>query len=374
MYARKYWSKKSSSLTVKLRVGRPALCCIFKETDTCPIIKYYCCIILLDELKAGVHCRMVQKVSSDIEKDDVDKKLTNLAWNIIPFSALPEWLKDNEFIRGSYRPPMFSFRGCFKSMFRLHNETWNIWTHFAGFLFFVVLVMGVYIFEDYITWLFEDLDIYKLPWTEQAMLWLFFGGAIVCMLCSTLFHILHSHSRNINEVFSRLDYSGIALLITGSSIPAYYYGFYCTWKSQYTHIGILIILCVICIAISMKSTFNTPRYRAFRFMVFVLFGLYGVVPFVHIYLRDGYALARHAYALWGIVTMAVLYVGGGALYALRIPERFWPGRFDIWASSHQLFHICVVTAALVHYDCLLAMAKYRLNVSCMESMELVIGA
>ena len=173
------------------------------------------------------------------------QKVTSyLDWNRLPFTALPEWLRDNEFIHGSYRPPMFSVRGCFKSMFRLHNETWNIWTHFIGFLFFVVLVAGVYIFGDYITGLFEDVQIHMLPWNEQLMLFLFFGGAIICLLCSTLFHVFHNHSKSVSYVFSRLDYSGIALLITGSSVPAYYYGFYCTWVSQYFHISIIVILCV----------------------------------------------------------------------------------------------------------------------------------
>lgn len=256
-------------------------------------------------------------------------------------------------------------------MFRLHNETWNIWTHFVGFIFFAVLVMGMYTFGDHITGLFEDVEITALPWSEQLMLSLFFGGAIICMLCSTLFHILHNHSRRVSALFVRLDYSGIAFLITGSSIPAYYYGFYCTWIPQYIHISVLIVLCVGCLALSMWSKFNTPKYRVLRFVVFVLFGLYGVVPFVQIYLREGYERASHAYAMWGIVIMAALYIGGGALYAFRIPERFWPGQFDVWASSHQLFHVCVVTAALVHYNALLKMVKYRLDVgTCMEAMPL----
>ena len=298
----------------------------------------------------------------------IEEKLTHLAWKIIPFNALPDWLRDNDYIVGSYRPPMFSFRGCFKSMFRLHNETWNIWTHFLGFLFFAVLVTGVYTFGDYITGLFEDVQIYELPWNEQVMLLLFFNGAIICLLCSTLFHVLSNHSQKVSFLFSRLDYSGISFLITGSSIPAYYYGFYCTKMAQFAHISILVILCTICITISMWNKFSQPKYRVFRFVLFVLFGLYGVIPFSHIYLRDGYKLASDAYALWGIIIMALLYIAGGALYALRIPERFWPGSFDIWANSHQLFHVMVVTAALVHYNSLLKMIKYRLDVgsSCMD--------
>ena len=31
-----------------------------------------------------------------------------------------------------------------------------------------------------------------------------------------------------------------------------------------------------------------------------------------------------------------------------MPERWHPGRFDIWGSSHQIFHVLVVLAAATH--------------------------
>ena len=39
--------------------------------------------------------------------------------------------------------------------------------------------------------------------------------------------------------------------------------------------------------------------------------------------------------------------------ANRIPERLWPGKFDYFFASHQIFHVCVVLAALSHYVCVL---------------------
>jgi len=32
----------------------------------------------------------------------------------------------------------------------------------------------------------------------------------------------------------------------------------------------------------------------------------------------------------------------------RVPERWRPGAFDIWGSSHQIFHVLVVMAAAAH--------------------------
>ena len=300
-----------------------------------------------------------------ISLPDIETKIETIAhwaWNSVSFDNLPVWLRDNEFLRNYHRPPMYSFSGCIKSLFRMHTETWNIWTHLLGFVFFLVLCLGVYVFGDYITWLFEDVTIHSLPWVEQVMLLVFFLGAMACLCCSFSFHLFCNHSAKMHFLFSRLDYSGIAFLITGSNIPACYYGFYCTSVARYVHISAISILGAACICASLWKKFSTPKYRPLRFSIFVLFGLYGVVPVIHVVLRDGYLIATHGFALWGMVLMGSLYIFGAGLYVMRIPERFSPGRFDIWASSHQLFHIFVVGGALVHYNSLLTMVKYRLDI------------
>ena len=304
----------------------------------------------------------------------IPEKIAHFAWTVIPFDALPFWMKDNEFLVTNYRPPMYSIRGCMKSIFRLHTETLNIWTHLVGFLFFTILTFSVYIFRDYITQLFEEnIVISELPWDEQIMLLFFFVGAMLCLLCSTAFHTFSNHSHNVYVLTSRLDYSGIAFLITGSSIPAYYYGFYCITWSRFIHITTLIILCTTCITISLWRKFGSPGYRLLRFAVFVTFGLYGVVPSVHLFILKGPVEPYFTYMI-GLIIMALLYLTGAGIYVLRIPERFFPGKCDIWAHSHQLFHVCVLAAALVHYNTLLNMVKDRLHAGagdCTMPLELL---
>ena len=320
---------------------------------------------------SGLTNKIIQNIDSIAH---IPEKIAHMAWKIIPFDSLPHWLKDNEFLQSNYRPPMYSIKGCMKSMFRLHTETWNIWTHLVGFVFFTFLTFGVYIFRDYITQLFEDnVTISELPWEEQFMLLLFFLGAITCLFCSTAFHTLSNHSEYVYKVTSKLDYSGIAFLITGSSIPAYYYAFYCIKISRYFHICTLIVLCIGCLFVSYKKKFGMPGYRVLRFSVFVSFGLYGVIPAVHLMIIKGLEEPNYSY-LVGLIVMALLYLLGAGLYVLRIPERFKPGAFDVWAHSHQLFHVCVVAAAIVHYDTLLFMVKHRLSAgACAGSVEALVN-
>ncbi|KHJ88511.1 hypothetical protein OESDEN_11694 [Oesophagostomum dentatum] len=60
------------------------------------------------------------------------KRFWEARWKATNFEYLPEWLQDNEYLRTGHRPPLPSFSSCFKSIFALHTETGNIWTHMYG--------------------------------------------------------------------------------------------------------------------------------------------------------------------------------------------------------------------------------------------------
>ena len=47
------------------------------------------------------------------------------------FADLPDYLRDNEYITRHYRAD-YSVRESLASLFRVHNETGNIWSHLAG--------------------------------------------------------------------------------------------------------------------------------------------------------------------------------------------------------------------------------------------------
>ena len=64
--------------------------------------------------------------------------------------------------------------------------------------------------------------------------------------------------------------------------------------------------------------------------LFVALGLSGVIPAGHFVITDGLSHAFNYAALGWVILMAFLYITGAIIYAARIPERIWPGRFDIW--------------------------------------------
>ena len=47
-------------------------------------------------------------------------------------------------------------------------------------------------------------------------------------------------------------------------------------------------------------------------------------------------------------TGGILYTIGAIIYALKIPERLVPRKFDLWLHSHSIFHWMILTAAILH--------------------------
>jgi len=46
----------------------------------------------------------------------------------------------------------------------------------------------------------------------------------------------------------------------------------------------------------------------------------------------------------------LVYFVGALLYAAKIPERFFPGRFDYCGASHNIWHFAVLGGILFHYN------------------------
>lgn len=177
-------------------------------------------------------------------------------WRVIPFHVLPEWLKDNDYLLHGHRPPMPSFRACFGSIFRIHTETGNIWTHLLGeskrpyitlvtwlsidfwqhillwfkarhigwahilflknpewFWFILMLAitetvvsssLGLILFICLGTLTMLRPNMYFMaPLQEKVVFGMFFLGAVLCLSFSWLFHTVYCHSEKVSRTFSK---------------------------------------------------------------------------------------------------------------------------------------------------------------------------
>ena len=80
---------------------------------------------------------------------------------------------------------------------------------------------------------------------------------------------------------------------------------------------------------------------------FIIAGL-SVIPglhHVHYLLIEGKYISTcpvHLFALSG-----AFYIFGAVMYAKKLPEKAYPGKFDFFGNSHSIFHFCVVAGAML---------------------------
>ena len=397
------------------------------------------------------------KDNSD-SKDNINSKYEGKTGIILgTYNDVPDFYKDNEYIKKGYLLYCDSIFKALKSLFRLHNESVNVWSHLLGAIFFFCLILYTAIFItnyraqyfdvkiginkmdkitknipylqnnffksfikyfksfkidfnnlnlrnaykgsflllnesfekmsnhfDNLTTTFhgfidslskrfielreklldlmelehiyfgkETNDIFTNREAKKLKRWPLFIiliSAILCLSFSATFHLIGCVSKTYHEILSRFDYGGIAILVTGSCFPPYYYFFYCEPKYCIFYLIFISTFGLTTFCLSLTNNFNSPKMRGFRGKLYIAFGLSAGIPIIHMKFfgstLNGYNTEiRIFYWFLGGVT----YVLGGLIYIIRFPERKYPGKFDYIGSSHQLFHIAVVVAAYFHY-------------------------
>ncbi|KAK4241977.1 hypothetical protein C8A03DRAFT_29871 [Achaetomium macrosporum] len=260
---------------------------------------------------------------------------------VVLWDDLPHWRRDNPSILSGYRATSNSVRASVASLWYLHNESINIWSHLLGAIAFAA--GGVYLYT-LVAPRYESASA-----ADVLVFGCFFGGAFCCLGMSATFHTLCNHSEKVAKWGNKLDYTGIVFLIVGSYVPALWYGFYC-WEVLLTvYLGAITLLGLGSLVVSWFDHFRTPPWRPYRALMFVGLGLSGVVPILHALTFTGYRQLNERMGLNWVILQGALYIFGAFLYAVRWPERKYPGAFDIWGSSHQIFHVFVLLAAATHF-------------------------
>lgn len=362
-----------------------------------------------------------------------DEKEKKRKCELVGYEALPEWLKDNEFIHGYYRCE-WPMKETVLSIFSIHNETLNVWSHLLGFLLFLCLAIftamviprnvssrssnsAAYQLGDLVEMANMTVALrhealaacFLLPPSAAALsedgqqqiptscppntssshhhaiqiqsstagtaatvdagtaadpitrwpLFAYLVGAMVCLLTSSVCHLILCHSERTAYVTLRLDYAGIAALIVTSFYPLAYYSFLCNPALQRLYMGSITALGAAAVTASLVPAFQAPELRPLRAALFSCMGASGAVPIAHKLLLYG-GTAPGAVASAGYeALMGVLYGLGVAVYAARVPERWAPGRFDLVGHSHQLFHLFVIAGAYAHYHAGVEYLKWR---------------
>lgn len=88
---------------------------------------------------------------------------------------------------------------------------------------------------------------------------------------------------------------------------------------------------------NLADKFGLPltHYLLFFAVLLVAFGWSGIIPAIHLTSMYGVQLVMRLVALDWMGLMSFLYTASAVTYATRIPERFFPGKCDIWVSKYN---------------------------------------
>ncbi|KAJ3303296.1 hypothetical protein HDV03_004034 [Kappamyces sp. JEL0829] len=269
------------------------------------------------------------------------------------FEQVPAYLQDNEFIRNGYRSG-YSYKESFISLFHLHNESGNVWTHLIGVLLFSLLVAY--------TWTAAEMA--PLHIEDKLVLTIFLGLAIYTVLFSTLLHLHLCVSEGAQQFWSCLDHSGISASIAGGSIAIIYLLLHCHGWMRMFWIGTLVAFNSVGILGPMFPLWSRPGFRVYRTVLYLCSGFATLFPVIYYLYHEGTAKLpafQDNFAIGYVILMACQYVLGAFFYASRIPERFWPGKFDYFFQSHQIWHVLVVTATLTLWRGVIGFITWRMD-------------
>lgn len=235
------------------------------------------------------------------------------------------------FILCGYRQTPAGPCGLLRTIFTLHNETGNMWTHLLGS--FYVLGIGV----DLVGGL--DQEAHGALGADAMWVLALCGTTAACLLASFSYHLCCCTERRVCECMHKMDQTGIVALIIMSYFSGIALGYRC-----FPGIRILYLCLAGCVAVALalplafrRLVTNVPRHLT-------LCCVAGVVPAGHwVCIASS---ANLQLALPYLVTMFGCYGGGVWIYFAQWPECRWPGRFDIFGHSHQLWHLFVLGAAV----------------------------
>lgn len=235
------------------------------------------------------------------------------------------------FILCGYRPPPQGPLGLLKTMFTLHNETGNIWTHLLGAAYFAVL--GVRLCGDLM-----QAEQHHAPFEVSVVLALVVASDF-CLVSSFVYHLCKCASHGVCQCTYKLDLSGIVVLIGASYFCGIALGFRCTPTVRLLW---LVYAAVIVAALSAPLLF--PGMMEDHTCHFIACVALGLVPAAHyMYISDTDEMLL---VLPYLLAMFGCYGIGAWFFVQKLPERIWPGRFDLIGHSHQVWHVFVVLAAM----------------------------
>lgn len=105
---------------------------------------------------------------------DVKHQKESLTSKVVDLAKAPSWMRHDPLITRAYRKQQDSFRGCLESLWYIHNESVNIWSHLSAGLFFLAMTIWATFPALHGGYSFKEVDL-------RAVQTYLIGATICCM-------------------------------------------------------------------------------------------------------------------------------------------------------------------------------------------------
>ena len=253
--------------------------------------------------------------------------------DLIQYNDLPEWYQDNNLITEGYRAPNPNYNELINSIFSLHNETANIWSHIAGVVLFIVL--AIYYGTS------DLMPIYRLLIIGYCVL------VIFAFSLSIVYHTCNCHSQEINYKCITLDYLGIIFLIFGKSCLLIYVIFYQNINMRIIYCAISGLLLLVLYISTQQPDFYSSNSRPYRVLLYGMNCLYILIPLIHGGIES--CDKKYIIILTSFLIMVGFYLIGIIFYVKRFPENICQNKIiNYIGHSHNWWHLFTILGALTH--------------------------
>lgn len=244
-------------------------------------------------------------------------------------------------IEEGYRQSNLPWMYYISSLFQMHNETLNVWTHLIGFF---VCIYNLLSFQ-------ESYDLIEDPcmWPLVAG----YAGMSAMFLFSTCAHLLANTSCVVHYTGFGVDYAGLSLYGIGSVLLHFNYAIHHSAKGSFIQeysksIGIVLAICVCVCGCVSKFRYTRPYPFQRKLWIIIPVGLVFIlveIPILHrLYLNLMHNI--HDESLNHHLGHMTFFLTAAFFFGSHIPERWYPGRFDLIGHSHQIFHVFIVLVAI----------------------------
>ncbi|TRY64741.1 hypothetical protein DNTS_017795 [Danionella cerebrum] len=242
---------------------------------------------------------------------------------LVDFKNSPPHLQFNKYVLTGYRP-ISTCRDCLRSLFYLHNESGNIYTHGVPFVCFLLFLPV------------------SIPWADVDW-WIGIVHYMACLsptICSVFYHLFMNHmgGEPIYDSLLCFDMFGVCLVNTLGALPIIHITLLCHPFPHHVAMLAYLLLSGYGVYCAVTARSNVRRLKSFAWQAafrFVLFMLRLIGP------GRGSPSSLRLY-----LTMDALALFGGLVNISRLPERISPGLFDYWFNSHQIMHIMVILSIM----------------------------